>query len=76
MKAKGSRRKKILEARGKARAAKFAAYKRRADGQPDERTKYGKRWHARRRGEPMAARPIPPWWMRLSSAVHFGSVAS
>ena len=61
--AKGKRRAKARSARAASRAAKMAGYSRREDGQPDERTAYGARWHARRRGEPMAARSNQPWWI-------------
>lgn len=36
----------------------------RSSGTPSVDTKYGKRWHARRRGEPMKSRAheTRPWW--------------
>ena len=62
--AKGKRRAKAQAARARKRAAKFASYERRTDSLPNEDTKYGKRWHARRRGEPMATRGHEnrPWY--------------
>lgn len=71
--AKGKRRMKAQHARGAKRAAKLQGYHRREDGVPDERTQYGKRWHARRRGEPMGSRPIPPWWARDPRMMDFSA---
>lgn len=64
--AKGKKRAKAMAARRAQRASTFAGYKR-PEGDVSDKTKYGKRVLARRRGEPMAARPVPPWWMRLPS---------
>lgn len=56
------KRLKAKAERAKRKASKLVGYV--ADGTtPNERTNYGKRWHARRRGEPMKARSNPPWWM-------------
>lgn len=57
---KGNKRSKLAEERARKKAAKFANYDR--GDMPSEVSSYGKRWWARRRGQPMAARPIPPWW--------------
>lgn len=51
--------------RAQARAKKLAA-KRATMGQPGYKSKYALRKAARQRGEPMAARPVQPWWGSLS----------
>jgi hypothetical protein len=66
---KGKRRLKALAERAKRRAAKHAQYVRRRDSLPSEETNYGRRWWARRRGEPMASRSheTPPWYSEVWS---------
>lgn len=61
------RREKLLKSRAAKKLSKATSYRERESKLPDPNTKYGKRWWARRRGEPMAARPVPPWWSRLVS---------
>jgi hypothetical protein len=68
---KGKRRKKLQDARRKAKAVKMEGYKRQINEAPDERTKYGRRWHARRRGVPVTGRAGAEgvaWW-NVPSAV-------
>jgi hypothetical protein len=67
---KGSRSLKLQAARSRKRAAKYAQYERRTDSLPSETTNYGKRWHARRRNEPMASRTHEsrPWYYPLEFA--------
>lgn len=73
--AKGKRRQKAIVARAKRKAAKLAGHQRREDGLPDEKTKYGKRWHARRRGEGMANRSNErPAWFKSSAEAAFAQM--
>ena len=55
--AKGKKRMKAMAARARKRAVKAEGYKHRSDSLPNEDTNYGKRWWARRRGEPSRREP-------------------
>lgn len=62
--AKSKRRQKQQAERAQRRARKFARYEKRKTEAPSPETKYGARWWARRRGEPVSDRSKenPAWF--------------
>ena len=63
MSVKSKRRQEQLKAKAAKRSAMF---------QPGHESKYAKRVESRLRGEPMATRPIMPWWYGEFSRVFAG----
>lgn len=61
MAVKGKRKQKLLKARAQARAAYIERIKAAKQNGQQAPSRYRLRVQKRLRGEPMAARPVPPW---------------